>query len=136
MADFLTFMSEQWLLVSLLVVLLYVFMFTEKQKGGKSISLHEATRLINSGEAVFIDVREKSDYSAGHIVDAISMPFAQVKDKASDLNKYKEKKLILVDKAGQHAGSVGRELRTQGFDVVRLDGGMAEWSAQNLPVIR
>lgn len=136
MADFLTFISEQWLLVSVLVVLLYVFMFTEKQKGGKSVSLHEATRMINADTAVFVDIREKADYSAGHIVDALNLPFNQVKDKASELDKVKDKTLILVDKMGQHAGSVGRELRGKGFEVVRLDGGMGEWTAQNLPVVR
>ncbi len=136
MADFLTFVSEQWLLVSLLLVLLYTFMYTEKQKGGKTVSIHEATRMINAGNAVFVDVREKSDYSAGHIVDALHLPFNQAKEKHSQLSGVKEKTLILVDKMGQHAGAVGRELRTHGYSVVRLDGGMAEWTGQNLPVIR
>ena len=63
--DFFVFISEQWILVSLLVLLIYVFAFTERIKGGKPIGIHEVTRLLNSEEAVLLDVRESKEFSAG-----------------------------------------------------------------------
>jgi len=44
---------------------------------------------------------------------------------------------VLVCKMGQSAGAAGRKLRADGFsDVRRLSGGMAEWNASNLPVVK
>jgi len=44
---------------------------------------------------------------------------------------------VLVCKMGQSAGAAGRKLRTDGFlDVRRLSGGMTEWNASNLPVVK
>ncbi|MEJ2418175.1 MAG: rhodanese-like domain-containing protein [Exilibacterium sp.] len=134
--DFLVFISEQWLLVSILLVLIYVFAWREKMKGGKSISAHEATRLINSNSAVLLDLRDTAEYKAGHIVDAINIPHNKLVERIGELEPHKDKLVLLADKMGQHAGNAGRTLREKGFDVRRLDGGMAEWLNQSLPVVK
>ena len=134
--DFLVFASEQWLLVSVLLALIYVFMWREKVKGGKSLSFHEATRLINSDQGVLVDVRDVAEFNAGHIVDAINIPHAKLLDRVNELETHKAKLIILADKMGQHVGNAGRALREKGFEVRRLEGGMAEWSNQNLPVVK
>ena len=84
-----------------------------------------------------LDVREKADFGKGHIVDAISMPFAKVSERIGELEKYREKTIIVVDAMGQHSGSVGKTLKKAGFvNVVRLQGGMSTWTADNLPVVK
>ena len=70
--DFFVFVSEQWLLVSTLLVLVYVYMWREKAKGGRSVSAHEATRLVNRDEGILVDLRDEAEYKAGHIVDALN----------------------------------------------------------------
>ena len=130
-ADFLIFVSEQWLLVSLLLALVYVFL--EHFKAGKQLSVHEVTRLLNDGEALVVDLREAKEYQAGHINGAIHVPFRQLAERASELDR--ERAVILVDKLGQQAASAGRQLRRAGFRVSRLRGGMAEWQAQSMPVV-
>ncbi|MBB3060629.1 rhodanese-like domain-containing protein [Microbulbifer rhizosphaerae] len=134
--DFFVFMSEQWLLVSLLVVLLYAFALSERYKAGTPASVHEVTRLINSEGGRVLDIRDKSEYSAGHIVDALHIPHGQVAERIAELAKVKDKPLIVADKMGQHAGAVGRLLKRDGFQVRRLQGGMVEWSNQNLPLVK
>ena len=134
--EFFVFISEQWLLVSALLVLIYVFIWREKQKGGKALSAQEATRMLNSDTAVLVDVREAADYKAGHIVDAVNIPHNKLAERSSELDPYREKIVVLVDKMGQHVGNAGRALREKGFDVRRLDGGMMEWQNQNLPVVK
>jgi len=37
---------------------------------------------------------------------------------------------------GQHAGSAGRKFSKEGYNVRRLSGGMGEWQAQSMPVVR
>lgn len=134
--DWLDFVSEQWLLVSLLLVLVTAFIILESRKGGASISFHEATRLINGGQAVVVDVREAKDYKAGHIVDSVNVPYTAINERYKQLNKHQNKQLIVVDKMGQHAGAAGKILRDKGFNTVRLQGGIAEWSQQNLPLVK
>ncbi|AMX03704.1 rhodanese-like domain-containing protein [Microbulbifer thermotolerans] len=134
--DFFVFISEQWLLVSLLVVLLYVFALNERYKAGTPASVHEVTRLINSEGARVLDVRDRNEYSAGHIVDAIHIPHSEVAERIAELTPFKDKPLIVADKLGQHAGAVGRLLKQRGFQVRRLQGGMTEWASQNLPLVK
>jgi rhodanese-related sulfurtransferase len=130
------FASEQWLLVSLLFALVIAYFWTEGRKGGATLSIHSATRLINKGEAVVVDLREAKEYQAGHIVDALSIPHNKLAEQLPLLDSHKDKTLILVDKMGQHAGAAGRLLKTKGFTVSRLQGGISEWQAQNLPLVK
>ncbi|WP_319024668.1 rhodanese-like domain-containing protein [Microbulbifer hainanensis] len=134
--DFFVFISEQWMLVSLLVVLLYALAFSERVRAGTPASIHEVTRLINTEDARILDVRDRSEYSAGHIVDSVHIPHGEVADRIGELAPLKGKTVIVADKMGQHAGAVGRLLKKQGYQVRRLQGGMAEWANQNLPLVK
>lgn len=134
--SWLDFVAEQWLLISILVALVAAFLVFESRKGGAVVSYHQATRLLNDERAVLLDVRDASDFKAGHIAGAIHIPYASLNARASELDKHKTKQIILADKMGQHAGAAGKTLRDKGFDVVRLSGGMAEWKHQNLPLVK
>ncbi|GAB2903515.1 rhodanese-like domain-containing protein [uncultured Microbulbifer sp.] len=134
--DFFVFLSEQWLLVGLLVALLYALVLSERYKAGVPVSLHEVTRLINSDGAKVLDVRDRSEFTAGHIVDALHIPHGEVAERFAELEPFKEKVVIVADKMGQHAGPAGRLLKQKGFQVRRLQGGMSEWSNQNLPLVK
>lgn len=130
------FVAEQWMLFSVLAVLVAAFLVLEGRKGGPKVSFHEATRLLNSDAAVVLDVRESAEFKNGHIVDAINIPYAALVKRVTELEKYKSKQIIVVDKMGQHAGAAGKSLRDGGFNVVRLQGGMSEWAQQNLPLVK
>jgi rhodanese-related sulfurtransferase len=134
--DFLVFVSEQWILVSILLVLVYLYVWSEKAKGGKSLSAQEATYLLNADQAVLLDIREAADYKAGHIVNAINIPHNKLNERVTELEPYKNKLMVLADKMGQHVGNAGRMLKEQGYDVRRLEGGMMEWLNKSLPVVK
>lgn len=133
---FTDFIAEQWILVSTLAVLAGAFMWTEMHKGGKALSFHEVTRLLNKDEAVLLDVRDKKEFDTGHIVDSIHIAFPKLKERVNELEKHKARMIVVVDKIGQHAGAAGKILKDHGFNVVRLQGGIAEWTAQNLPLVK
>lgn len=135
MADFLMFVSEQWPLVSLLLALLYLFLFLERRKAGAQISVHEVTRLLNGGEALLVDLRDAREYEAGHIHQAVNIPQSQLAARLSELEPFRGRILVLIDKLGHQSASAGRQLGRAGFQVRRLQGGMAEWRAQSLPVV-
>ena len=123
--------------VGSLVALAGALAFTEMRKGGQSISSQQLTLLVNQQNAVVIDVRDKVDFGKGHIVDAKNMPHAGIKDRTSELEKYKDAPIIIVDAMGQHSGSVGKTLKAAGFiNVIRLSGGMNTWISDSLPVVK
>ena len=137
MEQLIEFIGNHPLLVGSLVALVAILMITEMRKGGQTVSSQDVTALINQQGGIVLDVREKADFSKGHIVDAVSMPHNKVTERMGELNKHKDKPIIIVDAMGQHAGSVGKQLKEAGFEqVVRLQGGINTWTTDGLPLVK
>lgn len=134
--DFFVFLSEQLVLFGILTALVVAFIVLEKKRAGVSLSHHEVTRQLNSEDAVLLDVREAKDFSAGHITSALNIPFAKLKDRVSELEKYKTKTIIVADKMGQQTAASVKILTEAGYQAARLQGGMVDWQSQNLPVVK
>ncbi|WP_067516115.1 rhodanese-like domain-containing protein [Endozoicomonas ascidiicola] len=137
MEQFIEFVINHPLHVGALAALAGALAFTEMRKGGQSVSTAELTGLVNRDLGVVLDAREKADFAKGHIVNAINIPFTKIKERATELDKYREQTIIVVDAMGQHSGSVVKELKAAGFtQVVRLSGGMNSWTSDSLPVVK
>ncbi len=131
------FITNHPFLVSSFAILLILLLRLQSNRSGRNVSAQELVNLVNREGAVVLDVRDAQEFSQGHIVDAVNMPHTAVEAHLSELNKYKEKPVIVVCKAGQNAGVVGTALHKAGFQKVsRLAGGMGEWRNQNLPVVK
>ena len=131
------FISNHFILVGIFVALLVAFVINEGKQGGAAITTGNLVNLVNREGAVIVDIRDMKEYGAGHIAGAVNLPHVNIDSRIGELDPYKEKPVVLVCKMGQHAGGVGRKLKAQGFENVRrLSGGMAEWSANSLPVVK
>ena len=131
------FIGNHYLLIGLFAALVFAFMVNEGKRGGDSITTNTLINLVNRDSAVILDVRDSKDFSAGHIVDAVNIPVSNFDKRAVELEKFKDRPIILVCKMGQHASGIGGKLKTLGFEKVhRLGGGMGEWSASSLPVVK
>src|SRR5262245_57681229 len=107
-----------------------------RARGSSDVSPGDAVRLLNGG-AVVIDVREAKDYEAGHIIDARSIPAAELGERAEQLKKFKEKPVLVYCDAGFDSAKAARTLRDQGFaKVVTLRGGLRGWRQDNLPIVK
>ncbi|QKE65501.1 rhodanese-like domain-containing protein [Aquipseudomonas campi] len=136
LANLIEFATNHYVLTACFAFLLVLLIVTELRKGGKSLSSRELTALVNSDQAVVLDVRNNKDFASGHIVGAINIPFDKVASRMVELDKHKAKTVIVVDAMGQHAGSVARELQKAGFTAAKLGGGIASWRGDNLPVVK
>ena len=137
MEQFFEFIGNHFVLVGVFIFLLVAFFVNEGKQGGAAIGTTNLVTLVNREGAVILDIRDNKEYSAGHIAGAVNMPFASVDSRIGELEDYKEKPVVIVCKMGQHSSSAGKKLKAQGFtDVRRLSGGMSEWSASNLPVVK
>ncbi len=131
------FATNHWELFLALVVTLAALLFNELRKGGKTVSTHIATQLINKENAVLLDIRQKKEFKTGYIIDSINIPYADLDTRIGELDKYKQRPVIVVCNLGQASGGAFSKLQKAGFEnVVRLSGGIAEWKGQNLPLVK
>lgn len=121
---------------AILAVLTIVFEFRQRARGSLAVGPQDAVRLVNTG-ALVVDVRDAQAYEAGHIIDARSIPAAEVAEKAETLKKFKEKPVVLYCDSGSASGSAAKALQALGFTkVVSLRGGLQSWLQENLPVVK
>jgi rhodanese-related sulfurtransferase len=93
--------------------------------------------LINKESGVVLDIRQRKEWDTGHITGAHHIPFADLDRRLNELDKFRDKPVIVVCNLGQAAGSAAKKLKASGYNhVVRLSGGMTEWKAQNMPIIK
>ena len=131
------FVSNHYILVSAFVFLLVAFVISEGKQGGAAITPTNLVNLVNREGAVLLDIRDTKEFGSGHIAGAMSMPVSSIDARIGELDAYKDKPVVLVCKMGQHASATGRKLKALGFENVRrLSGGMAEWTANSLPVVK
>lgn len=136
LANLIEFATTHYVLSGLFVTVLVLLIFTEARKGGQSLSSRELTALVNSDQGVVLDIRGQKDFSAGHIVGALNIPYEKLVGRMVELDKHKAKTLIVVDAMGQHAGTVCRDLKKAGFTAAKLSGGIASWRGDNLPLVK
>ena len=130
------FLGQQWILVAALATTLTMLVLHESRKAGPALSINEAVQLINNDGGVFLDIRDTADFARGHITDAVHIPAAALAKRGNELEKYRDKPVVVVCKMGQSAGPATKSLRAQGFiRAQKLSGGMMEWDAQKLPVV-
>jgi len=131
------FVINHYILVSIFVALLLALLALETRRGGAKISAQGAVSLINRDEAIVVDIRDRKEFTEGRIIGSVNIPLSALKSRSSELSKHKGKQLIVVDKMGQHSAMAVKQLNTDGFtNVVRLSGGVADWRASNLPLVK
>ncbi len=110
-------------------------LFTRGMRTGAEVGPAEAVMLINRKDAVVLDVRDDTDFAGGHINNARHVPEKQLADRAKELDKFKNKPLIVSCASGRRATTVADTLRKQGFtDVVALRGGISAWQQAGMPL--
>lgn len=130
------FIGQQWLLVLALATTLTMLFVHESRKAGPAVTPQQAINLVNSDGGVFLDIRDGKEYKQGHIVDAQNIPLAQLNTRMGELEKFRDKPIIVVCRLGQSASTATRQLRAQGFErAQKMTGGMMEWNSLKLPVV-
>ncbi|MDP2133463.1 MAG: rhodanese-like domain-containing protein [Sulfuritalea sp.] len=95
----------------------------------------EATLLMNREDALVLDVRETGEWGAGHITGARHISMAQLEKRLSELDKFKDRPIIVVCASGNRSSSACGQLKKRGFDkVYSLAGGISAWRDNSLPL--
>ncbi len=131
------FIQQNWYWAALAAVSGGMLIFTSVKGGAKGISPQEATQLINREDALVLDVRESSEFAAGHILNARHIPLADLEKRLADLEKFKDKPIIVNCQTGMRSETACATLAKAGFGrVLNLSGGIAAWQEAGMPVSR
>jgi rhodanese-related sulfurtransferase len=116
-------------------VMLIFPLFTRGLRTSAEVGPTDAVMLINRKDAVVIDVRDEGEFASGHINNARHVPEKQLTDRMKELEKFKNKPVIVSCASGRRAGAVADSLRKQGFaDIVALRGGIVAWAQAGMPL--
>jgi rhodanese-related sulfurtransferase len=116
------------------LMLLWSF-FGNRFKGIKEVNSSGALQLINHKNAVVLDVREPGEYESGHVLNSKLIPLGKLKDRIGELEKYKDRSIVVLCRSGNRSGTACFILGKHGFSqAYNLAGGIQAWKSANLPV--
>lgn len=79
-----------------------------------------------------LDVREDDEWQAGHIAGSQHIPLAELRAHLAEIPK--DRTVLAVCRSGSRSDAAARGLRTVGYTVENLDGGVVAWARAGLPL--
>ena len=103
--------------------------------GSQEVGTLEATRMMNEGKTLVLDVRDAAEYAAGHVPKARHIPLRELSKRMDEISKWKERPVLVTGKGTAGPGAACRLLKRSGFNnVVQLKGGIGAWQQASLPL--
>jgi len=103
--------------------------------GGNELGTLDATRLMNKGPHLVLDVSDGTEFAVGHLPKARNIPVRELSTRLAEISKFKDKPVLVTAKGTARAGAAARFLKRSGFsNVFQLKGGTAAWEQASLPV--
>lgn len=122
-------------MLALILALLFGSNIYSVISGVEQISPADAILKINHERALVIDVREDKEFVEGHIINSLHIPVGSMQQRLNELEKHKDKQIIISCRSGARSNSACNILRKQGFEnVFNLKGGIMAWQNANLPL--
>ena len=92
----------------------------------------EAARLLETGEAVALDVREPREWRLGRIPGALHVPMNELPSRLSLLPR--DHTIVAVCRSGNRSHVVTQALQREGYRAANLEGGLKAWRRAGLPL--
>ena len=132
------FVYENWILIAVAFVsgAMLVWPLVQRTLSPmKGLGTTQVTQLINSRDALPLDVREAKEMEDGRLPNALHVPLSQLEARSAELAKHAGKPVIAYDANGSRSRMAGGALAKAGFsEVYHLVGGFRAWKAAGLPV--
>jgi rhodanese-related sulfurtransferase len=96
------------------------------------VSPQQTRELLDSGEAVVVDVREPYEREAGHIEGSRHIELERLSSQAESLPK--DQKIVFQCRLGARSAMAAQAFRASGYDAWSMAGGLVAWDEAGLPV--
>lgn len=97
-----------------------------------SVDAATARSLVRGG-AVLLDVRESSEWNAGHAPQAAHLPLGRISEASKKVRDGKQ--VVVVCRSGNRSRSATKALISMGYDAINLSGGMNAWASAGGQVV-
>lgn len=103
----------------------------------REVDVHEALRLARAPGALLVDVREESEWAAGHAAGAIHLGRGIIERDIEERVPDPSTTLVCYCGGGYRSALVAESLARMGYTgVVSVAGGWRAWTAAGLPIER
>ena len=140
MQQFGEFVINHWDLFLALLIILSLLAggpVSRRLRGFEDVEPQRAVGLMNHENAVFLDVREESEYREGYAPESVQVPYSNLGKSLERLASFKGRPIIIGCRSGHRSGRAAGILRKNGFDrVYNLKGGFLAWENAGLPLNR
>jgi rhodanese-related sulfurtransferase len=132
------FVSQNIFLITIAVLsgaMLLIPMLREAQGDASQVSPSQAVMLLNRQHAIILDVRETAELAGGRIEGSRHIPLGEIDKRQDELEKFKNRPVILACESGSRSGRAVSVLRKAGFaQVYNLAGGLKAWKEAGQPL--
>ncbi len=98
-----------------------------------TLDVRTVDALRGRADVVVFDVREQTEYDAGHIPGVKLIPLGQLPSRVAEIPK--DKTIIVTCRSGNRSGQAADFLRKQGYsNVHNMEGGIVAWQQAGLPL--
>ena len=105
--------------------------------GVANVSATEAVMLMSRNKPLILDVRDATEFAAGHIQGAKNIPMAELASRVKEIEKFKDKPVLVHCQRGMRSKTACSLLRAQQFSQLHnLQGGLDTWVEAKLPLIK
>jgi rhodanese-related sulfurtransferase len=133
-----SFIQSNWLLILVMFLsgAMLIWPYVQRLMSPvQEIGTLNVTQLINSRNAVLLDIREPKEFEGGRVPNAIHIPAGQLASRSQELGKLVSRPIVVYSERGGRSRTADAALGKQGFkDIYYLNGGFAAWKAAGLPV--
>ncbi len=88
--------------------------------------------LLDSGEALVVDVREPYEREAGHIQGSRHIELERLASQASTIDP--DRPVVFYCRLGARSAMAAQAFRRAGYDAYTMTGGLTAWHERGLPL--
>lgn len=100
-----------------------------------TITSTEGKEMMENCDVIILDVREKNEYDAGHIENAILLPLGQIETEAGSVLSDKDATILVYCRSGNRSKEGAKKLVSLGYTNVYEMGGIQNWQQQGYKVV-
>ena len=132
------FIIQNWILISGIIFVIFLILFEPlrlRMHGIEKANVFDAVSLSNHEGAIFVDVRETKEMASGVINGAYRMPLSNFNKHITEIEKFKDKPVIVYCRSGNRSISAAAKLKQKDFTrVYNMSGGIIAWQKESLPL--
>ena len=100
---------------------------TPAEPGYKKITAREAKEIMDSEEAIILDVRTREEYEKEHIPNAVLLPNTEIEADAENVLPDKNAIILIYCRSGKRSADAAEKLVKMGYTKVYDFGGIENW---------